>query len=352
MLYISRFDSLSKGHNREPYYGVADTETGVETVHSATQIIKMITEDPSLEIAGVNTEIVSRGDVRKVTGIEIYQLPEYMSTAQAKLKLLYDVDIRVFDGDIRAIMGAPRRDVTIRLSSFGKTCNSYLFSSLVRQSIVTFVLDDRISIKKDSFYAYSPRGVIYDIREVTDENLLNMMYFGRFSSWHENMDYYRQCIIDDSARRDLYLGRFIVRSHLPKSMWSDKLCSQFTDFDSTVSKITDEYGGRFRRLVDNGVHTTRRKLKKEDIETLAKYRSFFMRIPDSGRSGINIYDKHHKKIESTLKLASDVDMSTFKMFCRYIKGLGGTNEFRVMFHQYILMIADWYLCKSNVWNRD
>lgn len=197
MLFISRFVSLREGleawSKDNTKVGVVDTDDWSEDIILG-QRLRQLVHDHKLQIGGVRTAIIE-GEYHVQT-YRPYQHSSFIIPQQAKLKMLYDIEITRYRERITSIYWKPSElpmDVSIRLSDFGKSCGDSMLTGVGRGNgcIVTIILDDNIQFGQSSFGSFigvlsstAADGLKFDIRELTNECLAKRLY--RFVSiWQE-----------------------------------------------------------------------------------------------------------------------------------------------------------------------
>ena len=215
MLYVSRYDIGDK-------YGICDSDDMVEEVvtfakvsyNSYTLGIKI----HGVEIKEEKDEIWDELHVR-VRRIFAYQVPEYSTRQQAKLKTLYGIDVKVWDGMVTSVTCDERRvsaPVRLRLSDFAAECGSCIFHC--NQDIgfhkLIVVLDDKITFgqyifnsKSDDYYhpGKSKLGIAIDVSEVSDDEQARFAYN---SYIHGSRNPSFNSIYDKSERKNLFMAMY------------------------------------------------------------------------------------------------------------------------------------------------
>lgn len=197
MLYISRFVGKDS-------YGVADSDTGVETVVNLVALRKAVL-DKGLDIKGVVVTKHSTVSWAEPTNwvrednISVYQPPNTVTSRQIKLQTLRGIEIKTFGSMITAMTwnnSAITTPVTIRLSDFGTSCGDFILYD-VRETYgtkVKLVLDDSIEITPDTFnlrfyedmfVSMEKIGLILDIHELSDANA-QKIYDCLWDGWSED----------------------------------------------------------------------------------------------------------------------------------------------------------------------
>lgn len=189
MLFVSRVvDGLK--------FGIVDTDDGTETLVYRDELNDAVLIH-HVDIKGVkigynrglhhNTpfikEIMAQQDMRQYTNL------------QAKTKTLLGVEVRVYAGEITAILADTRvaKDgVRIRLSDFGATMS---WESPVRwvngdtKNRLILVLDDKIKMVGREAYIRK-RGVCLDISDITNNDVVSSIVhtlYDQHHKWSENL---------------------------------------------------------------------------------------------------------------------------------------------------------------------
>lgn len=214
MLFISRIAGLG-------IYGVVDTDDGVEEVVDEVALWEAKSQ-LGLDIRGVS-------EVDETTVIALpYQDTSTMTLLQTKTSVLHKVDVKVYNGYITSIIWHEITEpVYLRLSDFGDRCEScILYGNKAPGWVNMFlILDDKIkSISEHTFtiegwstaVGKDGRGVSIDVRECTNEVLVDMVYRSLMyrSGWKlrfvplELFD----SIIDNPVRKERMLQRLKMES--------------------------------------------------------------------------------------------------------------------------------------------
>ena len=206
MLYISRciddgvpveefsipkkLTPLCLGIGRETVYGVVDTEDGTEEFATRAELI----EDCCTHGVGIVGVAVDRDTCKHIVP---YQDAHEWSRQQLKAHVVCHVDITLYKGEITSISWDSwrmQKPVAIRLSNFGFRCGSNLFEKRNYEGrlipygrhMLTLILDDRLMFSERSFFATMNHwggvgkkgyGVVFDIREVRNEKLAEVIYY-------------------------------------------------------------------------------------------------------------------------------------------------------------------------------
>lgn len=195
MLYVSRYVGGDK-------VGVVDTDDGVEEVLTEEKLWDIVR---SLHIQVVGCEKWEDSG-RGYDYIYVYQPAETISVQQTKAKAILGVDIKMHNGAIANVhidWDGIKSPVTLRLSDFGVVCLDHIFAmndDYYSDLSVTFVLDDKLKIGKDTFSHSSafelgfesPRvddiGIVVDLSEITNDAVAEMVW--RSLYWREALDQY------------------------------------------------------------------------------------------------------------------------------------------------------------------
>ena len=207
MLYISRQISLGDT-SWENEFGVVDTDDDVEEIVTWGSLSYTF-RDVDIEVEGVTYTKKRRstddGEYKMVFDITPYQDVRYYSARQAKLKTLYGVDLRTWNGEITYLgvdFNKVPKGLSIRLSDFGQRIG-YLKIELTsvpnNPQPLTLVLDDKI--KFNHLIAIEMTfDVILDFTEVTDDNLVNRCYDFLEPISVAGIDLMGKCLVDRKGR--------------------------------------------------------------------------------------------------------------------------------------------------------
>lgn len=180
MLYISRFrfnpEDDAKSFDEIISIGVVDTDDGTETFVVEKRLVTLI-QDYGLHIEGM--QLGDTDLILPVVSLVPYQLPETYTTHQIKTKVLHGVDVRVYNGEITAILiddSVTQDGIRLRLSEFGTSVSStcvvkWLNTVDFRPRQLTLVFDNNIKLI-DELLGMHGSGVYLDISEVTDEDFM------------------------------------------------------------------------------------------------------------------------------------------------------------------------------------
>ena len=211
MLYISRrvgeLASYQGDSFRDGYY-IMDTDDGVEEYISVSGLVRAAVTF-GLDIAGVAITDGHHMDAMP------YQLVDTVTPLQTKLRVMYGINIVVWNDMIVGIdwVGEDlNRPVRVRLSDFATSLGDTIL--LNRDPIVAdsprnlvLVLDDKIvSFSAESLrsgnieffgFAHLTHGVVYDIRELSSDDLAKEVY--KAVAWY--CESKKDVIIDNPERR-------------------------------------------------------------------------------------------------------------------------------------------------------
>lgn len=145
---IVRYASRSIDRDR---FGVVDTETGVEEIMTHEDALVTLPYGEEV-IKGV----VHYGMGGNYCGVVPYQPNETLSRKQLKTKIMKQVEVRLYNGQITCVSWNPgelKHDVEIRLSDFGKSCAAFIMHAKLADinHIVTFVLDNKCKYGRFTF---------------------------------------------------------------------------------------------------------------------------------------------------------------------------------------------------------
>lgn len=203
MLYVSRFVSFLSWCDEsrsvdygEMKYGVVDTDDYQEEIVSYAVLTKAVFE---LGIPILGVERVTYAN--RSTGIEVtpYQDDRYCTRLMVKTKTVLGVDIRVFNGEITAILineSVMRDGVRVKLSDFGDkiTVDTMLRCESVEPDDKSLIveLDDDVHVVGNIYYHNLPC-VWFDVSNMSNVDFVRDCFGPKLSS-AEN------CIIDSKGR--------------------------------------------------------------------------------------------------------------------------------------------------------
>lgn len=171
MLYLSRRLNRNK-------FAVVDTDDDSEEIIYKKELREAVCK-LGLEIRGVRVEMTSDGP--HVRSYRPYQDMRYYTTRQTKAKALLGVDIVTFRDEITHVLinGAVAQDgLRLRLSDYCKRMSMgtgiHWFNTEDYKEVI-IVLDDKIELY-DECKALIYDGLIWDILEVTNEDLVRRLY--------------------------------------------------------------------------------------------------------------------------------------------------------------------------------
>ena len=207
MLYISRCVTSQS-------FGVVDTDDNVETVVGAKEIEHFVDELGIVIKGAAWTDSPTRVD-----GFHIapYQSPETMTGAQVKLKMLYGVDLVIYNGVIVSISVDPRKltkSISVRLSDFATVCGTCILDWTLIDNAgykLTLVLDDKLEgIDYRTFSTpesalgiqHEAEHIILDVHEMTNDELVELIYDSAAGVLDESD------IVDDKSRSERIWAMF------------------------------------------------------------------------------------------------------------------------------------------------
>ena len=175
MLYISR-------RIGSELFGVVDTDDDTEEVVSTAKLEDCVKRN-GLVIEGVERF----QDFRHRARILPQQFADTLSRQQIKARMVYGVDITVYNGAITSILWDElKAPATLRLSDFGSElgdCILYCHENYSTPKL-TLVFDDGIkslsymSLRVETWHPTSmvkPTGVVIDVSEVSDLNMVRLI---------------------------------------------------------------------------------------------------------------------------------------------------------------------------------
>ena len=174
MLYLSRYIGASK-------YGVVDTDDNTENACTIIDLRKAVL-DHDLAIVGVYPGTYNGLYWLREDNICVYQPMQTISVLQTKAKVMLGIDIKIYNDIITSLTWSDKitKPVSIRLSDFGTSCASYIFTGIEQMDgkRVRIIMDDKIKFSEDTFKikfyadAYTDIekiGVVFDVREMSDQ---------------------------------------------------------------------------------------------------------------------------------------------------------------------------------------
>lgn len=188
MLYISRrINYLGADYSVQDdsalRFGVVDTDDWAEEI-VGLNALKAISSAGDIKIFGLSNPVRSTRDVHP------YQ--PNPTPFQTKLNMLKGVSVAVNNDVIVDINYDVRRvtsPVRLRLSDFASECGDYILYGVevCTGHKLTLVLDDTLIIRETSFEVWpfvgpDGIGVVFDMRELTNLNTLNLVYKTVFRS--------------------------------------------------------------------------------------------------------------------------------------------------------------------------
>lgn len=188
MLYISR-----RVHYRGAVYdvrddsalrfGVVDTDDNEEQFVSINAL-RQINSEGKVQISGVDKQI------RSVRDVHPYQINA--SPLQMKMRMLKGVSVVTWNDKVVDISWDNSRictPVSVRLSDFATICGDFVLYGvdITHGHKITLILDDNIKITDASFEVWpyvgpDGIGVVFDLKELTNPNYLNVIYKTVFRS--------------------------------------------------------------------------------------------------------------------------------------------------------------------------
>lgn len=206
MLFISRHDGMN-------FYGVVDTDDGVEEVIPRNKIVQLV-GDTGIEIKGADR----LPDTKWVVDTHPYQDPSTMTQLQIKTKLMKFTEVKTFGNLITSIVfdyRNIREPVSIRLSDFGSSCADCILWENTQpcRHVATLIIDDKIDIGKftfrrdESVKSLGPNGygVVFDFREIANRKRAHDLYWQlRGNDGHRCFSY----IVDNEKRYTTFKSMF------------------------------------------------------------------------------------------------------------------------------------------------
>lgn len=216
MLFISRV--VKPSWDCLPAYVVADTDDGVEEVHTRESLGKRV-KGTKTPISGVEVAELHDGKIKYIRGINIFPCTAMQSQAVMQLKAKTGVEVILYNGMISAINWDSSKlpaGCKIVLSQFGKKFGDDVFMDKLRAEggqYLTFVLDDSLDFSPATFQFYERRDrylVKFDIRNL-GEDKARVIYNCMYRSGSSKTKWY-QCIIDSKQRKEMFLKEMDART--------------------------------------------------------------------------------------------------------------------------------------------
>lgn len=190
MLYISRFAG-------EDVYGVVDTDDDIENIVSWQELCEAV-ETHGLDIQGT---VLANTKNTILMSCRPYQLPKYCTKAQAKLKTISKVDLKLWRGEVTSVIfdnEIVEQDITLRLSDYGRRISGAApigGTFFMLNCGPTIILDDKVEVYGDSLEIFMS-GVRWDLREMRDTEFIYKYMVAR----HKDRDYWKYNLIDLPGR--------------------------------------------------------------------------------------------------------------------------------------------------------
>lgn len=353
MLYISRV--LPDEH-----YGVVDTDDGVEEIVTRDRLVSAVMFD-KVEILGVEYFPKNWGDGYGTIGrITPYQIDGKQSGSQAKVKTLFGMDVRVYDGEITYIgintKHMPER-AKIKLSQLGQRVdwNVEIHFDDLSYKELTFVLDDNIKpIGPGPKRNWPPHRVTWDLRAVSDNAAVVPVYRYLITSRYSNPMFWEKQIIDKPDR---------------KAYWSQMALLTTPSWNVTQDLIDylDNYPADLKSLappsdIVNSFRDVVNLVKGYVIGIYYFYRYCCARVKDRPKNGpftIDEFDWLRENMAKTIaaievdcgpndKLAHRLKAGKYA-FERYLKYFNPTDEVKALFVELCNRVMQYAIdsCKRN-----
>lgn len=194
MLYVKRLIGTDK-------FVVADTDDSTEQTVTMVEIVRAIRL--GLDIKGVSLceRRVGPNLQKVVEKVVPYQPVGTASPAQVKAQMLLGVDVVAHDGVVTRVHWDEKtvKPMTrVRLSNFAHKVGDAIIDQTRRYLVpIVLVLDNKLTVSKDSFFGFCIGGCKVDLTECRDE-VADLVY----NSWvlhHDGSDA-KDCIFDNPDR--------------------------------------------------------------------------------------------------------------------------------------------------------
>lgn len=209
MFYVSKVVGRRK-------YAIMDTEDGIEQVLDVNEIIEAL--ETGIDIEGINYKRFGTG---RVSINYIIPISETKNVKALKALMLQGVSMEISGDTLVSIyLDSATVDSNLVLSKYCSNVADYVVRYKWGEHIqhtnhkVTIILDDKVTFSAKSFKdADSCRNAIFDIRQMTNETLINNLYKSCFST--DYRDPHLHNIIDNNqSRLNFYiLERFFNKSY-------------------------------------------------------------------------------------------------------------------------------------------
>lgn len=330
LLYVSRCYGTKD-------YGVVDTDDGVETIISYSDLRDAVMKF-GIEVIGV--EVI---DDTNGVDIQIWQNPAECTRVQSKYLVLYGLDVKIHNDTIVDVKSAGLRkdSVRLRLSDLASKCGSRAFRSLILSSRneVIIVVDDKVELDATAFRGLpSNRAMRMDVSEVTREDLIESFYMSLDSM--QLMGWYLSYIIDDSARRDYYIGVNIVRG----TCVGDKRDIQALGTMREVArKVADRFRGTFTEFVHSEfvIPPGAYSVLIRDYMSLNTTKRALCYIK-SGQLSFDFCKKHFKSLLDILVTTAVVDDQMYEQFRRFATYFDIPEDIQVLVVQFVTRVVKFY----------
>lgn len=237
MLYVSRM----LGQNR---FGVVDTDDGSESVCTYGDLMDYVLR-LGLDIKGVVVDTQYRKGKPKpyVRSIQVAQDLSQVTRQQTKAKVLMGVDIKTYGDQITSISADKglANKTTVRLSDYGTSCGEYIFRNMpwLTGGVLVLVLDDKIKLNAKSFKDFVSKGVVVDMREVTDKKTVSYIAseLAHAESWLQIIAF--SIVLDTDARIDYYKAETVLQRQSntrPEIRCIDDCVANPTSINNIISK--------------------------------------------------------------------------------------------------------------------
>lgn len=346
MLYISRFAGIER-------FGVTDTDDGVETVVSLSQLKNIL--GMGIEVLGVDAVVHPFRGPRSIDIRTVKVCPPNVkgTTAQAKALIMYGVDVRSDKGRVTSVswlydkVGKNDGPVRIRLSEHGNLLENFSFArtgTIPTGMRLIFVLDDKIKVKKQSFQRFFDHYgcLVLDVSEVTSHRTLQYAYEEYFVQHRGDIEDVDRHIIDTEEHRVIWKAIGVVYSGALRYSGQS---------DDTSAVVAKHFMKDFRDMRDLDF---RIRSNVKDLQHAVIYASQIMRHKEFWQSNPTDYKKVRDNDENALLFMQNHLMSNYykaQRFMNYLLWFNPTTEVQKIYVDMCVRLNNWilWLAESNHW---